>query len=108
MLEAYTTPGISGEEPAGAEEWRHKNFEPWGHLTVHVVAVDVTGRTAILRDCQDASTAGVANARTHQLIPGSTGKGRVHIRAEMLQGADGRWRLNQKELLETPCTPLLS
>lgn len=105
LLEQHLTGEAMKQELAGAAEWQRKHFEPWGHAIVHVMTVEVKGRIARLTECQDASRAGVANARTHQLIPGTVGSRRVHIRAELHQGADGQWRLSQKEILETPCTP---
>jgi hypothetical protein len=104
LLAPYMTPDAMAHELAGAAAWRRKHFEPWGHVTVHILTVKVNGRIASLTECQDASTAGISDARAHHLIPGTTGSTHVRIRADLRQGDDSRWRLKQKEILETPCT----
>lgn len=69
------------------------NKEPWGTAIVHVGAIDLLGPKATLHDCQDASNSGLADSRTHQLIPNSRGVKNWNLVADMTLGSDGRWRV---------------
>lgn len=103
-LSTYAEPDHVNKTLDGVADWQRKGYEPWGHVIVHVTSVQVKGNTAQLVECQDASTAGVANTKTHQLIRGTKGSPHVHISADMQQDADRRWRLKQVAILKVPCT----
>ncbi|RFU41193.1 hypothetical protein DZF91_12985 [Actinomadura logoneensis] len=105
VLAPYSEPTHTEKLLDGAANWQRKGVEPWGRVIVHVTSVKVNGHYARVTDCQDVSHAGIARARTHQLIPGTAGSPRVEIAADMLQGADGRWRLKQKMLMGNRCEP---
>lgn len=73
---------------------------------IHLTAVEVTGLTARLSDCQDVSGAGLADSRTHQLIPGTReGPKTTNLSATLQRGSDGRWRVSAVRPVEAPCTP---
>jgi hypothetical protein len=76
--------------------------ELWGKPVVYVQDVKVSGNKATVRDCQDGTKAGQADARTHQLIPGTKGEPRVPIEAILVRGTDGRWRLTSVYYLDSP------
>jgi hypothetical protein len=65
--------------------------KPWGQPVVRVTDVKVTGKKATIQDCQDGTTAGQADSRTHQLIPGTKGDPNVPVEATLVRSADGRW-----------------
>ncbi|MEV5576610.1 hypothetical protein AB0L06_41835 [Spirillospora sp. NPDC052269] len=100
----YSEPEHTGQLLEGVAKWGRKGIEPSGYVVAHVQSVKVNGSTARLLDCQDASHAAVAKAKTHTVISGTTGSADVHIAAEMQHDPDGRWRLKQLSILESPCS----
>ncbi len=105
VLAPVSTPGVIDDQIRGIRDLQAKNREPWGRVTVHVYAVDISGSVARLSDCQDVSQAGLADARTHQLIPGTRGGARpVNYSARLHKGGDGRWRVSAVKAMEAPCT----
>jgi hypothetical protein len=80
-----------------------QHLEPWGHVVVHITNVEVQQSTATVRDCQDASNAGLANAQTHQLITASRGTAHRNLTAKLTLGSDGRWRLSELRQFKTAC-----
>lgn len=104
LLTPFLTPDYVAKEISGAAEWKRKGLAPWGRVVVHVTELEISGQEARLTDCQDASAAGIADADSGRLIPGTIGGRRVHIRAVLQRGTDGRWRISEKRLLDTPCT----
>jgi hypothetical protein len=77
--------------------------EPWGKAIVHVTSVDIKKRSATIHDCQDDSNAGLADQRTHQLIPRSRGTANKNLIATMKLGSDSRWRVAGLKLYRTAC-----
>jgi hypothetical protein len=77
--------------------------EPWGKVVVHVTKVDMKTNTAKVHDCQDASNAGLADSRTHILIPNTRGTANRNLIADMTRGSDGRWRVTGLRQYDTPC-----
>jgi hypothetical protein len=77
--------------------------EPWGKPVLHVTHVDLTATTAKIHDCQDASNAGLANAKTHQLIPRTRGTANRNLIADMTLGGDGQWRVSGLKQYPTAC-----
>jgi hypothetical protein len=77
--------------------------EPWGKAIVHVTSVDIRKRSATIHDCQDDSNAGLAEQRTHQLIPQSRGTANKNLIATMKVGSDSRWRVTGLKLYRTAC-----
>lgn len=82
-----------------------QGLEPWGRPIVHVTAVELGPATATVHDCQDASHAGLADARTHRLVPQSRGDAHRNLVAYLSLGKDHRWRLT--DLIQHPaaCRP---
>src|SRR5947199_123355 len=68
-----------------------------GLVVIHAYSVKVTGAKAILRDCQDGSKAGMADSRTHQLIPGTQGGTAADYSVSLIRGGDSRWRVSGLE-----------
>lgn len=79
--------------------------EPWGRAVVHVTRVEISGNDATVHDCQDDANAGLADQRTHQLIPQSRGTTNQNLVANMTRGSDGRWRVAGLRLLQGACRP---
>jgi hypothetical protein len=77
--------------------------EPWGKAIVHVTGVEIKKRSATIHDCQDDSNAGLADQRTHQLIPQSRGTADKNLIATMELGSDSRWRVADLKLYRTAC-----
>jgi hypothetical protein len=77
--------------------------EPWGRVIVHVTRVDLKADTAKVHDCQDASSAGLADSRTHALIPKTRGTSNRTLIADMRRGGDGRWRVIGLRQYSSPC-----
>jgi hypothetical protein len=80
-----------------------RGLEPWGRPVVHVTSVDVRTVTATVHDCQDASHAGLADARTHQLVAQSRGEAHRDLVAYLRLGGDRRWRLTDLLQHGTAC-----
>ena len=77
--------------------------EPWGKAVIHVTRVDMAKRSATIRDCQDDSNVGLADQRTHKLIPQSRGTADKNLVANMKLGSDSRWRVSGLKLYQTAC-----
>jgi hypothetical protein len=105
MLKPFAAGDYFKQVVAGISDLQSQGRETWGHVTVHITNVRVKGRSARITDCQDASQAGLADAHTHQLISGTTGKARTHVQADLVEGADTQWRVVQLIVLESVCTP---
>jgi hypothetical protein len=104
-LAPYSTPGLIENQLKGISRLQAKNQEPWGQVKIHIYAIDVQGSTARLSDCQDGSGSGLADRRTHQLIPGTRGSTQPYNLSVTLQrGSDGRWRVSAVRTVENPCT----
>jgi hypothetical protein len=76
---------------------------PWGKVVLHIGAVKVSGSQASVRDCQDASNAGLADTRTSKLIPGTRGPKKRNLAAQLTKGSDGRWRLSDLKQFRGTC-----
>jgi hypothetical protein len=85
-------------------QMRSRHEESWGDVVLHIYLVQVNAVTARVGDCQDASGAGLADDRTHQLLPGTLGHRNSNLLATLTLGADARWRLSDIENSETPCS----
>lgn len=90
----------------GVREMDKQGREPYGEVVPRVKEVRVGGKRAEVIDCQDTSRAGMADRRTHQLIPGTIkAKATANIAASLEQSSDGRWRLTGVSIKEAACTP---
>ncbi|WP_433498873.1 hypothetical protein ACQP1K_00445 [Sphaerimonospora sp. CA-214678] len=90
----------------GIRQMTEQGQEPYGEVVPRVKEVRVGEKRAEVTDCQDTSMAGMADRRTHQLIPGTTKKATANITASLEQSSDGRWRLTGLSMKEAACTPL--
>jgi hypothetical protein len=75
----------------GLRSLRGRSVTLYGSVTSRVSSVDITGSRATLRDCQDASKAGQADAATGK--PKTVGVARSPIQATLERGTDGAWRV---------------
>jgi hypothetical protein len=103
ILQAYATDDYLEFEVRQVMDHQARHLEPWGKTIVHVTKVELADITAKVHDCQDASNAGLADRRTHQLIPQSRGTARRNLIAEMKLGSDGRWRLTDLKQYRAAC-----
>ncbi|WP_327586981.1 hypothetical protein OHA25_08210 [Nonomuraea sp. NBC_00507] len=109
LLAPYVAGEFLDEQVQKIGTYQAENQEPYGQPTVHIMRVTLgPGNTASLHDCLDFSKAGLADRRTHQLIPGTLGSSRTHVAADFKRGSDGRWRLTSVMQLEEPCSPASS
>jgi hypothetical protein len=102
ILQDYATGSYLDFEIRQIMDHQARHLEPWGKPIVHVTHVELDHTTAKVHDCQDASNAGLADARTHRLVPASRGNAHRNLIADMTQGGDGRWRL--ADLTQYPAT----
>lgn len=106
LLQPVSTPKVIVDQIRGIRAVQGKHQEPWGKIVIRVYAVEVSGSTARLGDCQDTSGAGLADSRTHQLIPGTRGGAKpVNFSVKFERGTDRRWRVSSVRSVEAPCTP---
>ncbi|WP_152990785.1 hypothetical protein [Sphaerimonospora mesophila] len=89
----------------GIRQMTEQGREPYGEVVPRVKEVRVGEKRAEVTDCQDTSMAGMADRRTHQLIPGTAKMATANITASLEQSSDGRWRLTGLSMKEAACTP---
>lgn len=105
ILAPYSTPELIAKQVEELKAVQAKHQEPWGDVVIHLYSVQVTGATAAVGDCQDDSGAGLADSRTHQLIPGTRGGTQpVNLSATLHRGADGRWRVASVQPVGATCS----
>lgn len=104
LLEQYSTSSNITIQLRGIDNLRKQHKEPWGNVAIHVYKVEAAGSSARLWECQDASGAGLADARTHRLIPTTTGSPHIRIQARLVRGSDGAWRVSVVRFLDNSCT----
>lgn len=100
---AYITTMISGMRSA----WS-RNEVVSGSAVEHLESVSVVPLkngeyAAIVRDCQDSSHQGFANARTHTLVAGSLGAPHQELYTSMGL-VSGRWLVEQVTFVGDTCT----
>lgn len=106
MLEPYVTKDYLSKELAGIRQLQKQKREPWGAEKIRVTEVAINGRHARIRDCQDVSHSGLADAETHEVIPESTrGPATRHVEALLERDREGVWRLARISVLESACKP---
>lgn len=79
--------------------------EQKGAGILHITQVQVNGNQATVRDCQDESHVALADTRSGETIPHTTGSAHTSYLATLARGTDGRWRLTSLEQLAAPCEP---
>jgi hypothetical protein len=86
-------------------ELQDKGQVPWGSgIVPYPTKVEVSGSNATIHDCQDASTAGIADKTTGQLIPSTRGNAHTTAIAKLLLGSDQRWLLTEIRTYPQPCS----
>jgi hypothetical protein len=108
MLAPYAAQPYLGHVLAQIAAYRADDEVSWGYLVPHVTSVQVSGNQAVVRDCQDASSAWLVSSATGRVIPGTTGYARTSMVAALARGSDGRWRLTFLGHLADPCEPVPS
>ncbi len=88
-----TLDGVAAAEAAG------ETF--YGEIALNPVIVSVDGRTAKLRDCQDASRTGRMNKATGTKV--TVGRKGDQLLATMVRGDDGVWRMSHAQYQAEPC-----
>ncbi|GLY86025.1 hypothetical protein [Actinoallomurus iriomotensis] len=103
ILQAYVAGDYLDWEIRQVMNHQAEHQEPWGKVVVHITKVDLKANTAKIHDCQDASRAGLADSRTHVLIPKTRGTANRNLIANMTRGSDGRWRVTGLRQYDSPC-----
>jgi hypothetical protein len=91
LLAPYVTDPLLGTVLDNIEKLHARKQASWGSVVVHIQDVQVKGDTAIVRDCQDSSNAGLLDTRSNKKT--SRGVPKDPWRATLVRGADGRWRV---------------
>jgi len=86
---------------AGTKAHQQAGIRLYGQVRARPTVRRVTGSRATVGDCQDASQAGQADARTGK--PETVGVARSPVEATMLRGADGRWRVSDVRYMGGSC-----
>jgi hypothetical protein len=103
ILRDYATGAYLDFEVHQVAVHRAAREEPWGKVVTHVTNVELASSSAKVHDCQDASNAGLADQRTHRLIPNSRGTATNNLIADMTLGSDSRWRVASLNFYRTAC-----
>jgi hypothetical protein len=104
LLARYAAQPYLGNVLSQMTAYRARGEVAAGYVIPHVMRVTVSGGTAEVYDCQDASHAALASAATGTAIPGTTGSARTYLIASLTR-ADGRWRLTSLAHLSLSCQP---
>lgn len=81
---------------------REGGVTTYGELIPHVSDVSIDGDQATLRDCQDGSHAGQADAATGERR--TVGVEHAPVVAELVRGEDGMWRVSHVEYIGGECS----
>lgn len=92
LAEVATDPQLS-RSLAGIRQLRAQSRTIYGSVSERVSVVDVSGNKATLKDCQDASRSGQADATTGD--PKTAGVERNPVTATLVRGADKGWRVSE-------------
>ena len=76
---------------AQAATQKRSGIKLYGQVVVHPTVVKQSGEQMLVKDCQDASHAGQADASTGK--PRTVGVARNPVTATVRRGSDGHWRL---------------
>jgi hypothetical protein len=87
---------------AGTKAHQQAGIRLYGQVRPRPTVRGIAGNRATVSDCQDASHAGQADARTGK--PKTVGVARSPVEATMLRGADGRWRVSDVRYTGGSCS----
>jgi hypothetical protein len=76
----------------------------YGQDVLHVLSVQVEGRRAFVRDCDNTSGMGLEYAASGQTVPGSPGVAHDNVITQ-LELAQGRWQVESQLPEDLPCAP---
>jgi hypothetical protein len=85
----------------GLQAQRRAGRRDFGTVVPHPRVVGLTGRTASLVDCQDASGSGELDLDSG--LPTSVGAARTPLAATLRYGPGERWRVYALRYLDTEC-----
>jgi hypothetical protein len=103
VISTYIKFMISGMQSAWA-----KGQVTWGASVEHIQSATVATlnsgeQTAVVRDCQDDSHSGLANAQTGALVPGTLGSAEQELYTSMGL-VNGHWLIEQVTFVGDTCT----
>lgn len=103
VASTYISYMISGMQSAWA-----KGEVSWGTSVEHIQSVMVATlnsgqQTAVVRDCQNDSNSGLANAKTGALVPGTLGSAEQELYTAMGL-VNGQWLIEQVTFVGDTCT----
>ena len=75
-----------------------------GNPVPHILSVKVTGKRALVHDCADLSTAGLASAKTKRAYPRSFGSAHANFYADLVLTPSG-WLVSNLIPVVAPCEP---
>jgi hypothetical protein len=102
VLSQVATDPVLSRAVSGAQLQRQNGTVLYGQVIPHptVTSLDPAGQARV-SDCQDASHAGQADAKTGK--PKTVGVAHSPVRAILLRGTDGRWRVSDVEYVGGRC-----
>jgi hypothetical protein len=80
-----------------------KGETAYGQDVLHILSVRIVGSHAFVHDCDNTSTAGLADIATGQRVPGSTGIPDLNI-VTRLNLVNGHWTVDFQLVEDVPCT----
>ncbi len=107
ILAAYADPNYISYMITGMQAAWAKHEVSWGASVEHIQSVTlgvIKGeQTALVKDCQDDSHDGLADAKTGDLLPGTVGSAQQELYAS-LSLINGRWLVEQVTFVGDTCT----
>lgn len=83
------------------EDMKSQHIATYGQVTVRIKSVQLTESGATVFDCQDSSSAGILNSVTGKKINRGVREG--NIKALLVKGADGQWRVRKSITIGEGC-----
>jgi hypothetical protein len=108
ILAQYVDPNYISYMISGMRSAWTKNEVNWGASVEHIQSVTVAtfnsgAETAVVKDCQDDSHDGLANAQTGVLVSGTLGSAHQELYAS-LSLVSGHWLIEQVTFVGDTCT----
>lgn len=97
----YTTSPLLEQVDQVIANFRKNGLKPAGSVQFSNIAVDLTGDTATINECRDASTELVIDAANGQTV--SSGEPRSAISTTAVRQADGLWKISDYTLTVGGC-----
>lgn len=93
LLADYATDPQLGTALRGIDDLHGKDLTSTGYVVVHIRRVQLSSGTATVWDCQDATQALIRKRSTGKAV--SRGVSHDYLRATLVRGSDGRWRISK-------------